>query len=252
MVIDFPKETLTHQLRQLWKLAFGDPDEFLDGFFGFGFSPDRCRCVAAGEQVAAVLYWFDCDCCGQKYAYIYGVATHPDYRNRGLCRKLMADTHSLLADKGYAGSVLVPQQEPLRKLYASMGYEDAGTIAVVNCVPAEEAVSLRKISGAEFAALRRQYLPRGGVLQEGESIAFLERTYELYAGEDFLLTAFREDGFLWGAELLGNREAAPGILKALDCLRGRFRTPGEERPFAMFLPLTAQAMAPKYFGLAFD
>ena len=53
-------------------------------------------------------------------------------------------------------------------------------------------------------------------------------------------------------ELLGNREAAPGILKTLGCIRGKFRTPGEEMPFAMFLPLKEDAPVPSYLGHAFD
>lgn len=252
MVIDYPGESQMPQLRQLWKIAFGDTDEFLDCFFGTGFSPERCRCVTQGDAVVAMLYWFDCEYAGQKLAYLYAVATHPDHRNQGLCRKLMADTHAVLASQGYAGAVLVPQREPLRKIYASMGYADCGAVSAINCVPAEEGVPLRNVSGEEFATLRRQYLPCGGVVQEGEGIAFLARTYELYAGEDFLLTAFLEDGFLFGAELLGNRDAAPGILKTLGCLRGRFRTPGTTMPFAMFHPLTENAAPPTYFGLAFD
>lgn len=252
MVTEHPGKERIAGLRQLWKLAFGDTDDFLDSFFGKGFSPDRCLCAVDGERVAAALYWFDCSCFDRKYAYLYAVATHPDYRNRGLCRSLMADTHAHLEARGYAGAVLVPQEENLRKLYGSMGYQNAGTVSEITSTPAETAVSLRQIDGEEYACLRRQYLPSGGVIQEGESIAFLAEYAAFYAGADFLLAANREDGFLWGMELLGNREAAPGILKALGCVRGRFRSPGEELPFAMFLPLKADAPAPEYFGHAFD
>ena len=252
MVIDYPKPEQTLQLRQLWKTAFGDTEDFMDGFYGSGFSLDRCRCMAEGETIAAMLYWFECECDGQKLAYIYGVATHPAYRNRGLRRRLMADTGSLLQAKGYAAAILVPQHPPLRQMYASMGYQDTGTVSYVNCLASENPVSLRKISAEEYAVLRRQYLPEGSVLQEGANLPFLERIYELYAGQDFLLAAFREEGFLWGMELLGNKEAAPGILKALDCVKGRFRTPGETHPFAMYLPLGEDIEKPRYFGLAFD
>lgn len=252
MEIEYPKIEQLPQLRQLWKLAFGDTEDFMDGFYGSGFSPERCRCMAAGEDMAAMLYWFDCECQGRRLAYIYGVATHPGYRNRGLCRKLMADTEAVLREQGYWGAILVPQHMPLRKMYASMDYGDAGTVSYVNCVASEGPVSLRKITAKEYAALRRAFLPGGSVLQEGASLPFLERIYELYAGPDFLLAAFREEGFLWGMELLGNKEAAPGILKALGCVKGRFRTPGKDQPFAMYLPLTETAEKPAYFGLAFD
>lgn len=252
MAIDFPQIYQIPQLRQLWKLAFGDEDAFLDSFFGTGFSPERCRCMMDGEIVAAALYWFDCQYAGEKYAYLYAVATHPDYRKQGLCHSLMADTHALLESRGYAGTLLVPQEEGLRKLYSSMGYQNAGTVSEFTCTPAETAAALRQIDGAEYARLRRQYLPRGGVIQEGESIAFLREYAQFYAGWDFLLAAYREEDHLWGMELLGNREAASEILKALNCIRGRFRTPGGEMPFAMFLPLRKTAPVPEYFGHAFD
>jgi len=252
MVIDAPEISLLPQLRQLWKLAFGDTDAFLDSFVGTAFSPERCRCVMDGETVAAMLYWFDCQYAGENYAYLYAVATHPDYRKRGLCHALMADTHDLLASRGYAGAVLVPQEEPLRKLYSSMGYKNAGTVSEFTCAPAETAEALRQIDGVEYARLRRQYLPEGGVIQERESIAFLGEYAQFYAGADLLLAAYREEDHLWGMELLGNRKAAPGILTALGCVRGRFRTPGGEIPFAMFHPLKKDAVPPVYFGLAFD
>ena len=252
MVTDFPQMHHIPQLRQLWKTAFGDTDAFLDSFFETGFSSERCRCITDGEQVAAMLYWFDCEYRGQKLAYLYAVATHPEYRNRGLCHRLMENTHALLAEKGYAGALLVPQEEGLRTFYGKMGYQNTGNAGEFTAVPGENPASLERIDAQKYATLRRQYLPQGGVIQEGESLAFLERTYELYAGEDFLLTAFREDDFLWAAELLGNRAAAPGILKALGCVRGKFRTQGDAMPFAMFLPLAEGAKAPDYFGLAFD
>lgn len=252
MEIEYPNREALPRLRQLWKLAFGDTEEFMDGFFGSGFSPDRCRYIKDGDRAAAMLYWFDGECRGERQAYVYGVATHPDYRNRGLCRLLMADTGKLLGEMGYAAAVLVPQHRALRKMYGAMGYADAGAVDYVNCCPSEAAVSLKKIGAAQYAKLRRQYLPEGSVVQEGQSLAFLERIYELYAGADFLLAAYREEGFLWGMELLGNREAAPGILKALGCGKGRFRTPGQEQPLAMYLPLKENAGKPTYFGLAFD
>ena len=239
-------------LRQLWKLAFGDPDSFLDGFFRAGFSPDRCRYLTEGETVTSALYWLDCQYAGETYAYLYAVATHPEHRGQGLCRRLMAETHAFLKNQGYAGVLLVPQEESLRKFYGSMGYETATSVSEFTCAPAEEPVPIREIGPEEYGALRRQYLPVGGALQEGASVAFLETYAKFYAGQDFLLAAFLEEQFLWGMELLGNRDAAPGILKALNRVRGQFRTPGQELPFAMFLPLKEGTSAPGYLGHCFD
>ena len=239
-------------LRQLWKRAFGDEDGFLDLFFGKGFSPERSLCIRRGVDIAAALYWFDCDYRGKKYAYLYGVATHPDYRNQGLCRMLVDKTHAVLRDRGYEGSLLVPQNPSLRQMYEKMDYGTCSFVSEFACAAGEVSARIRSIAPEEYAALRSAYLPEGGVIQEGENITFLAAQMELYAGEDFLLAAYREGQTLHAAELLGNREAASGILKALGFSKGFFRTTGEDQPFAMFTPLAEGAQAPSYFGLAFD
>ena len=252
MLVDHPSARHIPQLRQLWKTAFGDTDAFLDSFFRTAFSCDRCRCILEADAVAAVLYWFDCTTGGQKTAYIYAVATHPDFRNRGLCRKLMADTHALLKDRGYASAVLVPQKESLRAMYAEMGYRDCGGLDVLQCTAAEAPASLRAIGAEEFAELRRQLLPEKGVVQEGENLTFLAEQLQFYAGDGFLLAAYAENGTLHGVELLGSYPDLSGIVTALACDGGHFRTPGNTIPFAMFHPLTEQAAIPAYFGFAFD
>lgn len=252
MRIDHPSPRHIQQLRSLWQGAFGDTDAFLDIFFRTAYSPDRCRCILMEDRVAAVLYWIDCALEEQKLAYIYAVVTHPDHRNKGLCRALLEDTHDLLAARGYAGAVLVPQQESLRKMYAAMGYRDAGGLSEFSCTVGDAAAEARAVGPAEFAALRRKFLPPLSVLQEGAGLAFLAEQLQFYTGPDFLLAAYSENGILHGTELLGNGNAAPGIIKALGLSRGTFRTPGREKKFAMFHPLVSDTKTPAYFGFAFD
>ena len=109
-------------LRNLWKAAFGDTDDFLDDFFATAYAPHRCRCIVVEDRVAAALYWLDCTCQEKKLAYVYAVATDPAYRGRGLCRTLMAETMGVLKNSGYSGVVLVPQKPGLVNMYAGMGF----------------------------------------------------------------------------------------------------------------------------------
>lgn len=252
MRIDRPTPEHLSQLRRLWQEAFGDTDDFLDSFYRTAYSPDRCRCALDGDQVAAVLYWMDCMLEGQKLAYLYAVVTHPRYRGRGLCRQLMENTHGLLRARGYAGAVLVPQKESLRQMYGVMGYENCGGLSLFSCGAGQDPIPLRAVGASEFAALRRKLLPPGAVIQEGEGLAFLSEQLQFYAGEDLLLAAFAEQDTLHVPELLGDPGTASGILKALGAARGNFRTPGTDAPFAMFHPLTEDAIVPSYFGFAFD
>jgi hypothetical protein len=147
-------------------------------------------------------------------------------------------------------AILVPGEPPLADFYGAMGYRFFGGIREHSALAKSPGVALRKINGAEYGQLRRQYLPERGVIQEGQSLAFLETYADLYAGDDFILAAYQEKDALSGLELLGNSEKTGEILHTLGAKHGTFRMPGEEH-FAMWLPLKAAA-EPAYFGLAFD
>lgn len=253
MNIDAPRSQQIPALRRLWGQAFGDTEEFLDAFFETAYSPRRCRCLTEDGQIAAALYWFSGECRGAKVAYLYAVATAEALRGRGYCHALMADTHRHLAALGYQGAVLVPGSGALFRLYRSMGYEVCAGVEEFLCGPGPEPAALHPIDTAAYARLRREMLPEGGVIQEGENLAFLEAQAKLYAGPNLLLATQREGDSLRGLELLGDASAAPGILRALGAAKGSFRIPGQGRPFAMYRPLTEPPCPPPaYFGLAFD
>ena len=250
MNIDYPSREQPEQLRSLWKEAFGDTESFLDSFYTHGFTPDRCRCVTVDGQLAAALYWFDCSVDGKPVAYLYGIATAKAHRGKGLCRALLESTHAHLKYLGYAGAILVPADRELQKMYEKLGYAVCTWMSEISCAAAKTPIPIRAVDAEEFCRLRQRYLPQGGVTQEGESIGFLSKIADFYAGEDFLVTVSRDEAF-FAPELLGNSQAASGILTALHQSKGVFRVPGDALPFAMYYPLS-DVPAPTYFGLAFD
>ena len=252
MTFEHPDKKQLACLVQLWKEAFGEYDGFWELFLETGYLPDHCRCITENGQPIAGLYWFDCSCGRDKIAYIYAVVTDARQRGRGLCRKLMDDVHAILNAQGYASAMLVPADQGLRQMYRKLGYEDCTTIAGLSCTAGEGAVATRCVGQEEYTALRRKMLPEGSVLQEGIQLSFLAAQAQLFAGDGFLLAAYREGEILHGMELLGNPEAAPGIVRALGCSQGVFQIPGEEKAFAMIHKLTDTAVNPAYFGFSFD
>lgn len=239
-------------LHALWQEAFGDSDETVNAFFATGFSEDRCHSIRENGVIVSALYWFDCELNGQKIAYLYAVATDKNHRGRGLARRLMDESHKILKDQGYAGAILVPGSQELFTMYEKLGYRTVTTVSECTAQQGDTPAALHQIDAAQYAQLRRQYLPTGGVLQEGAILDYLQTYCRFYEGEDFLLSAAEENGILRAQELLGNIDVAPGILRALDIPQGAFRTPGNHRNFAMLLPLTANCPKPFYFGLALD
>jgi len=250
MIIDFPREEHIPGLRKLWKEAFGDTDQFLDAFFSTGFSLYRCRCIRVGSMPVAALYWFDCHWQDKRLAYVYAVATAKDYRGQGLCHKLMQSTHQILLQLGYSGVVLVPAKPDLFDFYKGMGYTCFGGIQEWKATVGDP-LPLTELTHKEFAAARESYLPTGSVTQAGAILRFLGTYAHFYQGDDFLLCAAEEDGRLICYELLGNTDAAPGILATLGKPTGTFRTPGTS-PFAMYRSLTDDSALPHYFAFALD
>lgn len=253
MRIDAPSPTQIPQLRALWREAFGDTNAFLDIFFTTAFSPERCRCITDEDRVVAALYIFDCELESNRIAYIYAVATAASHRGRGLCRALMNETHRQLKDAGYTGCILVPGSAELFELYRKIGYSVCSNISYVEVDAKQLPIDIRAVSTQEYATLRRRFLPRGGVIQGKENLHFLRAQASFYAGDDFVLAVQKRQNTLYSPELLGNVERAPAIVNTLGCSSGKFRTPGNQKPFAMYLPLCDQSTAaPSYFGLAFD
>ena len=250
MNIDYPSPDQLDGLQKLWQEAFGDDDAFVEQFYTYGFAPDRCRCLTVEGQIAAALYWFDCSYQGKPLAYLYGVATAKAHRGKGLCRILTENTHSHLKYLGYTGEILVPAEDDLFQMYEKMGYAPCSSVSEFTCVAGDMPVALRSIDAEEYCRLRREFLPENGVLQEGDNLNFLQTLADFYAGEDFLAAVYRGEKCIV-PELLGNADAAPGILAALRKSKGHFRTPGTQKPFAMYHALSDMP-APEYFGLAFD
>ena len=252
MTFEHPRQEQISQILALWKEVFGEYDGFWELFLDAAFQPEHCRCITEEGSVIAGLCWFDCSCGQDKIAYIYAVVTDPGHRGKGLCRKLMEDVHNLLKQQGYDSVLLVPADEGLREMYRKMGYADCTRVSEISCAAGDTEAEIRNVTCEEYAALRRQLLPEGSVVQEGNNLTFLAAQTQLFAGEDFLLSAWPESDTLHGTELLGNAESAPGILKALGYRKGTFQIPGEDKPYAMIHKLSQKAVTPKYFGFSFD
>ncbi len=255
MIIDSPKREQISELRELWKEAFGDGDVFLDRFFGEVFSSERCRCVSVDGKVAAALYWFDCAYDGKRVAYLYAIATAKSQRGKGICAALMRDTHSYLAQQGYALAMLVPASKELFSFYERLGYGACTSVSETLVSASSTRVDIEQIDFEEYGFLRKKMLPEDSVVQEAENLVFLNILADLYKcdGAIFAFQKENTDGGLRIIELLGDTSLAPSIIGTLGFEKGIVRTKGEGKELSMCFFLCKEDITyPKYFGLAFD
>ncbi|MBQ8545430.1 MAG: GNAT family N-acetyltransferase [Clostridia bacterium] len=252
MIISSPKTTDIPRLKDLFSQAFGDEGAFLDIFFKVAFEPNRARVIYKENEIVAMLYWFDCEADSKPLAYIYAVATDKACRGQGLCSRLMVNTHEHLKSLGYSGAILVPGEISLFGFYERLGYKTATFIDEFTCKNATQGCNFWEIDKNEYARLRKSYLPSGAVIQEKENLDFLNSLATFIKGEDFILAYSIYSDKLHAYELLGNKDKAPNILKALNLKEGTFRTVGNVKPFTMLFPFGKDMTSPQYFAFAFD
>ena len=253
MTIQKPDTGHIPAIRHLWEVVFQDDADFLDRFFSLAFSPERCVIALEGDDVAGMVHWLPCRCDGAPLAYLYAVATAPDFRNQGICRGLITAAEEAIRAAGYQGILLVPQEEGLRTMYRSFGYDTATYLSELVCAMGTEPAPMHPIPPQDYALYRRELLPKGGVIQEEETLALLAGEAQFYKGLGLLLAArVLPDGNLLGLELLGDPATAPGILCALGAPLGTFRIPGDPLPCAMYKKITPDAPDVAHFAFALD
>lgn len=260
MIFESPDRGRIPALRALWKEAFGDTDLFLDGFFEYGFSPNRCRCVVKDGAVLSALYWFEGTVEDQRFAYLYAVATAKRARGQGLFSALLHDVKQLLTAEGFDGILLHPADEGLARMYEKFGFSACASVDVRHVKAKKAPLSkgrlgcgaIRELSAETYVALRRAYLPVGAVLQEGDWLPFLNSQYRFFGGGDFLAAGQIYEGKFYAQEFLGNADCMAPLLWALGVEEGVFRTVGESTPFVWYLPLTERCVKPQYFAMALD
>lgn len=247
----FPAEGEVRALRQLWREAFGESEEFLDLFFSAAYDPKRCFVAVEDGSPGAMLYWFDCEYRGRRVAYLYGIATAQSHRGRGLATALMEKAQDYLEKLGYVAALLVPAGESLFRLYEQRGYRTVGFLSEQTVMAAAAPLALRELTAADYAAVRRTLLPESAVIQEGENLRLLSGYSRFYGGDGWCAVVSDGENSVV-TELLGDANAAPGLLAALEIREAVVRSPGENRPFAMARALREPVPEDVYFGFAFD
>lgn len=127
------------EVKALWKLCFDDSDAFIDLYFDRKYKDDINMAVREDGKIVSALQMlpYSMTFCGGiiPTSYISGACTHPDYRNHGVMRRLLQQTHRRMYDDGIWLSTLIPAEEWLFGYYAKSGYAP-GFSYIAETVPA--------------------------------------------------------------------------------------------------------------------
>lgn len=153
--------------RELWKLAFGDSDEYIDNFYNTYYRPERVVVLEEDGVVRSMTAWFDTAFVvpGQgeyRAAYLYAVATHPDCRGRGLAGKLLAGADGYFRSLGIPAVTTVPAEPSLHDFFGANGFRECfrvlgGTLRREEILPPPSG-TLRPASPEEYGRVREALL----------------------------------------------------------------------------------------------
>ncbi|MCD8050443.1 MAG: GNAT family N-acetyltransferase [Clostridiales bacterium] len=115
------------QLARLWKVCFGDTDDYIAHYFSAYYRPDRAPVLEDGGAICSMLLTFPNVLVtgeGQEVpaCYIYAFCTAPEARSRGYGRRLLAWAEEQAARQGCHLTVMVPGEASLFDFYETLGY----------------------------------------------------------------------------------------------------------------------------------
>ncbi|MBQ3134712.1 MAG: GNAT family N-acetyltransferase [Oscillospiraceae bacterium] len=265
------------RLYELWRIAFGDSDEYIDCFFAACPDPERVLVLEDEGGVQAMTAWFDMPLVSEDGgqwpgAYLYAVATHPDCRGKGYAGMLLKWAGEWLQSRGFACLTTVPASGSLHRFFAANGFAEQFVLVEQELVPdmTIAPAPLAAVEWQEYGSLRERALARTAhAACGGQGLAYQQAVCRLSGGGLFragsgCACVERAGDTAVVKELLAPEGEHPAILSALaqriSARRWLVRTPckaGQEgKPFAMVRWLMEQPTqwpdGPAYFGLAFD
>lgn len=143
-------------LQFLWKQCFADPDAYISLFFARRFVPAQTLTAWVGNTLIGAVYLLEAEVGTRLLWYGYAVGTLPEYRGRGISRRL----HETIFDMAAAQQALYavhPQSADLIAFYKKLGLREGFFYKHVRLAvePARsDRLRMMPVSPADYARLR--------------------------------------------------------------------------------------------------
>ncbi len=114
-------------VRQMWKVCFEDSDAFIDLIFTKKYKPENTLVYFENDIAVASLQMhpYTITFYGEEipFAYLAGLCTLPEYRNKGYMAQLINEAHQILKERKIPLAILIPAEEGLFRFYEKFDYE---------------------------------------------------------------------------------------------------------------------------------
>ncbi len=127
-MISYGKTEYAGELKALWSDVFGDDGDYINSFFESVYSDENTLVYVDNGKPVSMLYivpyTMSLDNREIKAAYLYALATRPEYRGQKIMQRLLERSFEISEERGYSLCVLIPSEESLFGYYRKFGFED--------------------------------------------------------------------------------------------------------------------------------
>jgi hypothetical protein len=127
---------LTQEMRDIvkvWHRCFGDNDNSVQIFLSRYYFSHCSMTEKVDDQVVSMVFMIPCETELGLGAYLYGIATLPEYRHRGISTRLIRTMLERCRENGAQFSFLIPEELDLIPYYTRIGYQISNTQAIFHC-----------------------------------------------------------------------------------------------------------------------
>ena len=109
----------------VWQVCFGDGDSFVHSFLARYYSPDCAFLRHEEGGVVSMAFVIPCSTELGPTAYLYGIATLPEHRGKGLATEVILEAISAARTRGFTAAMLIPASPELKPFYQQFGFLDS-------------------------------------------------------------------------------------------------------------------------------
>ena len=127
---------LTDEMRDIvhiWQKCFGETDLSVYHFLSRYYFSHCAMTEKANGHIVGMAFMIPCQTGFGLGAYLYGIATLPEYQHRGISTRLINRLLDCCKINGADFSFLIPADESLNDFYDRFGYKTTGTKVVFSC-----------------------------------------------------------------------------------------------------------------------
>ncbi len=123
-MIKFACKSDIENIIELWNVAFPEEPDFNKYFFKYIFDYKNTLIYTLNNELAAMAQMLPYEIKGiGRATYIYGAATKPCYRKKGIMSELLKKSFEIDIENGVSASMLIPANKPLFSFYERLGYK---------------------------------------------------------------------------------------------------------------------------------